>query len=148
MRISLRGLADLTNVNSMLLPDFGPNLPGPVVYEGGLTGLGQATTGQAICPSAEQLDNPGVYDPNDPCQNPTAALPLSSNPYLTSTAISSPLLPSTSTLSQGLTPAQIQQAAAAAAGGPQIAPGLSTQTMLIIGAVGIGVILLMMAAKR
>ena len=42
MRIGLRGLADLTNVNAMLLPEVGPNLPGPSQYSGGITGLGQA----------------------------------------------------------------------------------------------------------
>ena len=41
MRISLRGLADLTNVNSMLLPAFGPNLPATPTYSGGISGLGQ-----------------------------------------------------------------------------------------------------------
>ena len=37
----------------------------------GFAGLGQT------CPSAEQLA--GISDPNDPCQNPLAALPVTSS---------------------------------------------------------------------
>ncbi len=58
MRISLRGLADLTNVNSMLLPQFAANLPASPSYSGGISGLGQdysacdADPGSAACTAA------------------------------------------------------------------------------------------------
>lgn len=42
--------------------------------------LGRRGMGDAQCPSLEQLQ--GIVDSNDPCQNPIAALPLSTVPTL------------------------------------------------------------------
>jgi len=57
MRVSLRGMADITNVNSMLLPELGPALPGPTQYEGGLAGLGQTNTSTY---TSDQFTSTGV----------------------------------------------------------------------------------------
>jgi hypothetical protein len=118
MKISLRGLADLTNVNSMLLPDFGPNLPGPVVYEGGLSGgighLGQSTP---------------TYAPIDTSSYTT--LLNNATPYGTLT---------TSDLSDlGLPPST---------GVTVTSSTLSSQTMIYLGIGALAFILILMAAKR
>jgi len=134
MRVSLRGLADLTNVNSMFLPELSPNLPGPVSYEGGLSGLAQA-----VCPSAQQLA--GVQDCTDPCQ--------ASQPPCVS--------PSTAAAINATTLAQANSLAACSAiggtwtsAGTCIAPtgAMSTQTVFLIGGGFLALMLLLMAAKR
>ena len=139
MRISLRGLADLTNVNSMLLPAFGPNLPAAPTYSGGISGLG---LGQASCPSLEQLE--GIQDCSDPCQ-----------------ASAAPCIATGTTTTAGATNLATATALAAcsAAGGIWNSNGtcsastgaaapISSSSMLWIGGGFLALILLVMVAKK
>jgi len=141
MRVSLRGLADLTNVNSMLLPDFGPNLPGPTQYQGGITGLGQVT---ASCPSAEQLA--GTQDCSDPCQ---ASLPPCV-PAGTTTGAAANALATAASLTACQAAGGIWNANGTCSPGPSVplVAGISNQTLLLIGGGFLAFVLILMAAKR
>lgn len=139
MRVGLRGLADLTNVNAMLLPELGPNLPGPTEYVGGL--------GQATC--YDELGNP------TPCGNVPGSGGASSGSCFDAYGNSIPCTSSTvvGPIAPGSTITAPQSGYAAAttapvAGGPQITPAISSTTLLWIGGGIFAVVLLMMAARR
>lgn len=160
MRISLRGLADLTNVNSMLLPQFAANLPGAPVYTGGISGLGQdysacdtdpgsdaCTAALNAAPSTIPVSG-GCTDVNGYAMTcPTGTTPGSVIP---STYGLSPLDPTLLSASQFGSQATCIGAGYTWNGSACVASGmaLSATTLLMIGGGLLAVVLLVMAAKK
>lgn len=135
MRVGLRGLADLTNVNAMLLPEFGPNLPGPTQYVGGLSGRLGATA---------------VVGPTT-----AAAMGTSSTSPSPTAVLGAQTLAAMGTSSTTSTPATSAAASCYAAGGTPTSTGgctygatFNTSTMLMIGGGALALILLLALAKK
>ena len=156
MRVSLRGLADLTNVNAMLLPPLGPNLRGSPTYSGGLTGLDQVCTdgsGNVVdCGSdvpAPPTASTGCYDTNGNAIACAGAIP--------GTTIVNPGSTVTPSVAPGTLPGNVCPAGSANCSSVSCSPfgtynattGVCDYTTVIVASVlGIGLLLVLMAAKK